>query len=78
MSAEEYFKELTLAESYKKEKANNAIYTQRFGADGAAKWASNSWAPCAAHKTINGKEVFYLFFANGGNGICVLTSDSPL
>ena len=138
MSSEEYFNELTLAGSYKKEKANNAIYTQRFGADpgvmeyggriyiymtddiveydsngnikentygqirtincvssedlvnwtdhgamkvagadGAAKWASNSWAPCAAHKTINGKETFYLFFANGGNGICVLTSDSP-
>lgn len=47
------------------------------GQDGAAKWASNSWAPCAAHKTVDGKEVFYLFFANGGNGICVLTSDSP-
>ena len=47
------------------------------GADGGAKWASNSWAPCAAHKTINGKEVFYLFFANGGNGIGVLTGDSP-
>lgn len=136
--AEDYFKTLTLADSYKKEKANNAIYTQRFGADpgvmeydgriyiyttndiveydsngsikentygkintincvssedlvnwtdhgamkvagadGGAKWASNSWAPCAAHKTINGKEVFYLFFANGGNGIGVLTGDSP-
>ncbi len=138
MSAEEYFENLALTKSYKKENAHNAIYTQRFGADpgvmeyngriyvymtndiveydkagaveentygsiqtincissedmvnwtdhgameiagknGAAKWASNSWAPCAAHKTINGKEVFYLFFANGGNGICVLTSDSP-
>jgi len=31
--AEDYFKTLTLADSYKKEKANNAIYTQRFGAD---------------------------------------------
>lgn len=138
MSPEECFKSLQLAKSYKKEKANNAVFTQRFGADpgvmeydgrvyiymtddivekdsggnvtentygkiktincvssddlvnwtdhgaikaagadGVAKWASNSWAPCAAHKTINGKEVFYLFFANGGNGICVLTADSP-
>lgn len=138
MSVEDVFKEVTPVQSYKKEDANNAIYTQRFGADpgvmeyngriyvyttndivdygfdgkaventyalintincvssddlvnwtdhgamkvagktGAAKWAVNSWAPCAAHKTINGKEVFYLFFANGGNGICVLTSDNP-
>lgn len=47
------------------------------GTNGAAKWAGNSWAPCAAHKTVGGKEKFYLFFANGGNGICVLTSDNP-
>lgn len=138
MSAEEVFDNLTLIQSLKKANSNNAIYTQRFGADpgvmeydgriyvyttndtveydgngkvkentygliktincvssddlvnwtdhgaikvagadGAAKWASNSWAPCAAHKAVDGKEVFYLFFANGGNGISVLTSDSP-
>ncbi len=47
------------------------------GANGAAKWANNSWAPCAAHKTINGKEKFFLYFCNGGNGVSVLTSDSP-
>ncbi len=47
------------------------------GAAGAAKWAQNSWAPCAAHKTIDGKEKFFLYFCNGGNGIGVLTSDSP-
>lgn len=47
------------------------------GANGIAKWASLSWAPCAAHKTINGKEKFFLYFCNGGNGICVLTADSP-
>jgi len=47
------------------------------GANGAAKWASNSWAPCAAHKTINGKEKFFLYFCNGGNGVSVLTADSP-
>lgn len=138
MTAEEIFKDMEYSVSYKKENANNPIYTQRFGADpgvmeydgriyiyttddilsydsnnnpvennysliktincvssddlvnwtdhgaikvagpdGAAKWAGNSWAPCAAHKTIDGKEMFYLFFANGGNGICVLTSESP-
>jgi arabinoxylan arabinofuranohydrolase len=47
------------------------------GNSGAAKWAGNSWAPCAAHKKINGKEKFFLYFANSGNGIGVLTSDSP-
>lgn len=47
------------------------------GPNGAATWANNSWAPCAAHKTINGKEKFFLYFCNGGNGVSVLTSDSP-
>ena len=47
------------------------------GQNGAAKWAGFSWAPCAAHKTINGKEQFFLYFANNANGIGVLTSDSP-
>lgn len=47
------------------------------GSSGAAKWASNSWAPAVAHKTINGKEKFFLYFANNASGIGVLTSDSP-
>ena len=47
------------------------------GSWGIAKWAINSWAPCAAHKEIDGKEQFFLYFCNGGNGIGVLTSDSP-
>lgn len=47
------------------------------GKTGASKWGSNAWAPCAAHKTINGKEKFFLYYANGGNGIGVLTADSP-
>ena len=47
------------------------------GNTGAAKWAACSWAPTAAHKTINGKEKFFLYFANNANGIGVLTSDSP-
>lgn len=47
------------------------------GSGGAAAWASNSWAPAACHKTINGKEKFFLYFANNANGIGVLTSDSP-
>ena len=47
------------------------------GPTGIAKWAVNSWAPCAAHKTIDGQEKFFLYFCNGGNGIGVLTADSP-
>jgi len=45
---------------------------------GAAKWGRNSWAPAAAYKKINGKDKFFLYFANSGNGIAVLTSDSPV
>ncbi len=47
------------------------------GPEGAAKWATQSWAPAAAHKVINGKDKFYLYFANNASGIGVLTSDSP-
>ena len=47
------------------------------GSSGAAKWASNSWAPCIATKKINGKDKFFLYFANNGGGIGVLTADSP-
>ena len=48
------------------------------GPGGIAKWANNSWAPCAAHKTIDGQEKFFLYFCNGGNGIGVLSGDSPV
>lgn len=47
------------------------------GSKGAAKWAGNSWAPAACHKKINGKEKFFLYFANSANSIGVLTADSP-
>lgn len=45
---------------------------------GAATWGNNSWAPAAAYKLIDGKHKFFLYFANSGNGIAVLTSDSPI
>ena len=48
------------------------------GPRGAATWAAHSWAPCAAHKTIDGKEKFFLYFCNGGDGIGVLCADSPV
>jgi len=44
---------------------------------GAASWAHNTWAPAATHKKINGKDKFFLYFADSGRGIGVLTSDSP-
>jgi len=47
------------------------------GRNGIAKWANNSWAPHAVHKKINGREKFFLYFANNGSGVGVLTSDSP-
>ncbi len=48
------------------------------GSNGAAKWARNSWAPAAAWKMIDGKPKFFLYFADSGNGIGVLTADSPI
>lgn len=47
------------------------------GLTGLAKWARNSWAPCAAHKRINGQDKFFLYFADSGNGIGVLEATSP-
>lgn len=44
---------------------------------GPASWASCSWAPTACHKKVNGKEKFFLYFANNGSGIGVVTSDCP-
>ncbi|MNM38546.1 Arabinoxylan arabinofuranohydrolase precursor [compost metagenome] len=48
------------------------------GGQGIAKWAGSSWAPAAAVKNINGKDKFFLYFANGTGGIGVLTADSPI
>ena len=48
------------------------------GSNGAAKnWAHFSWAPDACWKTINGKDKFFLYFADSAGGIGVLTADSP-
>ena len=44
---------------------------------GQATWGANSWAPAAAYKNINGKDKFFLYFANNGNGIAVLEGDTP-
>src|SRR5574344_2237533 len=47
------------------------------GSEGVATWAGNSWAPTTCHKTIDGKEKFFLYFANSSNGIGVVTSSTP-
>ena len=45
----------------------------------AAPWAKNSWAPSICKKEQkDGTTKFYLYFANGGNGIGVIEGDSPL
>lgn len=48
------------------------------GPGGAATWATQSWAPAAAHKTIDGQDKFFLYFANNAAGIGVLESSSPI
>ncbi|WP_336773009.1 glycoside hydrolase family 43 protein [Paenibacillus sp. MMO-58] len=48
------------------------------GPEGAAKWATQSWAPAIAHKVINGQDKFFLYFANNASGIGVLEGDSPI
>lgn len=45
---------------------------------GQATWGDNAWAPAAAYKEIDGKMKFFLYFANSGNGIAVLSADSPI
>ncbi len=48
------------------------------GPNGVSSWTTNSWAPAATHKTINGKEKFFLYYANNASTIGVLSSDSPV
>ena len=48
------------------------------GSSGAAKWARNSWAPAICTKKIDGKDKFFLYFADSANGIGVLQADSPV
>lgn len=47
------------------------------GKNGPASWAKNSWAPAVAHKKIDGKDKFFIYFADNGSGIGVLEGDSP-
>lgn len=54
------------------------VYIGRNANGVGAKWANNSWAPAAAWKNIDGKDQFFLYFADGGGGIGVLQGDSPV
>jgi len=38
---------------------------------------TRSWAPSAAWKMINGSPKFFIYFANSGDGIGVITANSP-
>lgn len=55
-----------------------AGYNNANNGSGIAKWASLSWAPAVAKKTINGQDKFFLYFANGASGIGVLTATTPI
>ena len=57
--------------------AGNGAGAAPSGTQWASNWASRSWAPDAAWKKINGKDKFFLYFANNGSGVGVLTADSP-
>lgn len=48
------------------------------GIQGVSTWAKNSWAPAATWKVIDGKEQFFVYFADSARGIGVLTADSPI
>jgi len=48
------------------------------GPDGAANWATQSWAVAVTYKNIDGKDKFFLYFSNNGSNIGVLTSDTPI
>lgn len=44
---------------------------------GSVTKAGNSWAPTVCHAKVNGKERFFMYFANNANGIYVVASDTP-
>ena len=42
------------------------------GGKGPAMWASHAWAPAIAYQKVDGKDKFFLYFANDASGIGVL------
>ncbi|KOX23551.1 hypothetical protein ADK67_20955 [Saccharothrix sp. NRRL B-16348] len=48
------------------------------GPNGLAKYATQSWAPAVESRVVDGKEQFFLYFANNGAATGVVVGDSPL
>ncbi|WP_203230804.1 family 43 glycosylhydrolase [Agromyces humi] len=48
------------------------------GPNGVAPFTGNSWAPGMAKQVVNGKEKYFLYYANGGGSSNVITGDSPI
>jgi arabinoxylan arabinofuranohydrolase len=48
------------------------------GPSGLATYASQSWAPAVESRVVDGRERFFLYFANNGAATGVLVGDSPL
>ncbi len=47
------------------------------GKDGILTFAQFSWAPSVAHRVMDGKDRFFLYSCNSGNGITVMVADKP-
>jgi arabinoxylan arabinofuranohydrolase len=47
------------------------------GSGGIASWASQAFAPCAAWKTINGQDWFFIYVGNNANGVYVIKGTGP-
>jgi arabinoxylan arabinofuranohydrolase len=45
--------------------------------DPVTPFESKSWAPSAVWKKIDGKDKFFIYFGDSGNGIGVISADSP-
>jgi len=45
--------------------------------DPVTPYPSRSWAPSAVWKRIEGRDRFFIYFANSGDGIGVISADSP-
>ncbi|WP_214106213.1 family 43 glycosylhydrolase [Acrocarpospora catenulata] len=48
------------------------------GPNGLARYANQSWAPAVESKVVDGKEKFFLYYANNGGSTGVLVGDTPL
>ncbi|WP_461255863.1 glycoside hydrolase family 43 protein [Treponema sp. R80B11-R83G3] len=55
---------------------NNPLYLPMPPA--VTSYQSRSWAPSTVKKTIDGVDKFFIYFGNSGNGIGVISGDSPI